>query len=182
VKTARFAKVVEKCGNPENHLVLIEPAKDQDLQKAVKTNRVMTVVQEGAGSKADRGEVGFEPGPGRQFLVFPKSLRAFAGRAIVGIKYNLLDSPEVPKSQRADEAPVVRAAPARPRRPPKAKSVPAQRRKAPRGAKKVVPFEANEDDGEDEVAELKKTGAARDVGARRRKGGGGVQSAQADRG
>jgi hypothetical protein len=157
VKTARFAKVVEKCGNPENHLVLIEPAKDRALQQAVKTHRVMTVMQEVAGSKADRGEVGFEPGPGRQFLVFPIFLRAFAGRAIVGIKYDLLSSPDVPKSQQA--------APERPRQPPKAKpekpEKPKRRRasRASETSKKVVGFEPNapnEDDGEDEIAELKK--------------------------
>jgi hypothetical protein len=70
-KTARFTKSVEKCGKPEVHLVLIDPAKDRTLHAAVKGHRVMTIWQEAVGTKADRGKVGFEPGPGRQFLIFP---------------------------------------------------------------------------------------------------------------
>src|SRR4051812_2578630 len=100
MKTARFAKIVERCGAPETHLVLMDPAKDRALQAAVKAQRVMTVFQESVGTKTDRAEVGFDPGPGRQFLVFPKSLKPFAGTSVVGIKYDLISSPEVPKSER----------------------------------------------------------------------------------
>ena len=66
------------------------------------------VAQEAVGTKRDRSEVGFQSGPGVQFLVFPKSLTPFAGRTVVGIKYDLISSPEVPKSERA-----------KPPRPPK---------------------------------------------------------------
>ena len=154
VKTARFAKVVEQCGKPENYLVLMEPAKDSTLQKALKANRVMTVVQEVAGTKADHGEIGFEPGRARQFLVFPKSLRAFAGRAVVGIKYELLNSPEVRKSERSN--------PPRPGKTPKSRPAPAPatRRKpvtAKHVSRNVVAFQPDQDDDEDEgVAEIKK--------------------------
>lgn len=61
----------------------------------------MTVFQETVGHHADRGTVGFEPGPNRQFLIFRKSLLSFEGKEIVGIKYDLLKVKEVPKSQRA---------------------------------------------------------------------------------
>jgi hypothetical protein len=100
VKTVRFAKVVERCGAPETCLVLVNPANDAPLQKAVKSQRVMTVLQGSVGSKADRGQIGFHPGRGRQFLVFPKSLKPFADRTVVGMKYELIRNPEVPKSQR----------------------------------------------------------------------------------
>ena len=79
VKTARFSKVVEKCGDPETYLLLMDPAKDRTFQAGLKAQRVMTVFQEAVGTKTDRGEVGFQPGRGRQFLVFPKSLVPFAG-------------------------------------------------------------------------------------------------------
>ena len=108
MKTARFSKVVEKCGKPETYLLLMDPAKDRTFQAGVKAQRVMTVFQEAVGTKTDRGEVGFQPGRGRQFLVFPKSLTPFADRMIIGIKYDLISSPEVPKSERA-----------KPPRPPK---------------------------------------------------------------
>jgi hypothetical protein len=88
VKTIRFSDVVDACGRPVNHLVLTKPSKDHTLQAALKANKVMTVHQPDTGSKADRGEIGFHPGKSRQFLLFPKSLRQFAKRTVVGIKYD----------------------------------------------------------------------------------------------
>jgi hypothetical protein len=108
VKTARFSDVVKKCGEPEPHLILMDPAKDRELQRAIKAKRVMTVFQDTVGNKADRGIAGFEPGPARQFLVFPKTLRGFEGKNIVGIKYDLWSTREPSKAERA--------APARPPR------------------------------------------------------------------
>jgi hypothetical protein len=114
MKTARFADVVKQCGEPEPHLMLIEPAKDRELQAAIKAKRVMTVFQDTVGTKADRGVVGFEAGPARQFLIFPKALRAFEGKQIIGIKYELWSIKEPPKSQRAGpvKPPVKKAKPA----------------------------------------------------------------------
>ena len=99
MKTARFLSVVQKSGRPESYLALSDPAKDKDLQKAVKKRRVMTVFQETVGTKADRGTVGFEPGHGRQFLIFPKPLKAFVDRNIVGIKYDLWKDADIPKAK-----------------------------------------------------------------------------------
>jgi hypothetical protein len=100
MKTVRFSNVVAQCGKPVVHLIFTEPSKDRELQSAIKGNRLMTVHQADIGSTADHGAVGFEPGTGRQFLLFPKSVRKFAGTRIVGIKYDLLATPVVPKSQR----------------------------------------------------------------------------------
>ena len=152
MKTVRFAKIVENCGEPETHLILMDPAKDRSLQAAVKAQRVMTVFQEAVGAKADRGEIGFQPGSARQFLVFPKSLQEFVGCAVVGIKYDLLHSPEVPEGNRA--------APPSPRKKSKPKPTPPVRRKEqaePETSKNVVTFKPREDEDEDEeIAELKK--------------------------
>ncbi len=153
VKTVRFSKVVEQSGAPETYLVLMDPRKDRTLQAAVQAQRVMTVAQQTVSTKTDRGAVGFHPGPSRQFLVFPKSLRAFADRDVVGIKYDLLSSPDVPRSQRA----------AAPRPPKKSKPEPApkarrEKTESPAG-RKVVAFKTpveEEDDEDDDIAELKK--------------------------
>lgn len=61
----------------------------------------MTIFQNATGTKADRGVIGFELGTARQFLIFPKALKSFAGRNVVGIKYGLLgaDSPKPRKSR-----------------------------------------------------------------------------------
>lgn len=129
----------------------MDPAKDRTFQAALKAQRVMTVFQEAIGTKTDWGEIGFQPGRNRQFLVFPKSLRAFAGRSVVGIKYDLLASTEVPKNKRA---PVPRARKAKPKAPP-----PSPKKTEPEPAK-VVAFKAAappEDDEEDEeIASLKR--------------------------
>lgn len=151
VKSVRFANVVESCGEPEPYLVLMDPAKDRTLQTAVKAQRVMTVFQAAVGTKADHRTIGFEPGPGRQFLIFPKSLREFAGRRVIGIKYDLLSSSEIPQSERAA-----------PPEPPPKKGTPARKRKGappkPAPRKNVVAFkqEAAEDDEDEEIRDLKK--------------------------
>src|SRR5436190_17884706 len=90
MKTVRFSKVIDGSGKPETHLILTDPKKDKELQAAVKGERVMTVFQGAVGNKTDRGEIGFESGTSRQFLVFPKSLKKFKGKSVVGIKYELI--------------------------------------------------------------------------------------------
>jgi hypothetical protein len=94
MSTVRFSKVLEVCGKPDIHLLLIDPAKDKTLQAAIKSDRVMTLYQSGG---TDHGVVGFEQGRSRQFLVFPKPLKPFLGQRIVGIKYELLEDSPAPK-------------------------------------------------------------------------------------
>lgn len=156
-------------------MVLVEPSKDRALQAAIKAQRVMTVQQAAAGSKTDRGEIGFNPGVSRQFLVFPKSLRSFAGRSVVGIKYDLLGSAEIPEKDRVPAPRPLKRKPARkpepkPSRvsgaatakPKRARGAKADPEKKPKPVKlKVVPFVAatpRGDHGDDdrEVAALKK--------------------------
>ena len=104
MSTVRFSKVLEACGKPEIHLLLIDPAKDRTLQAAIKSDRVMTLYQQASGT--DHGIVGFEQGRSRQFLVFPKPLKSFLGQRIVGIKYELLEDTPAPKKELAKkEAP-----------------------------------------------------------------------------
>lgn len=90
--TARFRQMVERCGRPDVHLSLVAPAKDRVLRGLADQNRVMTVWQAHRGG-TDHGVVGLFPEDGVQFLVFEKSLRAFANKRIVGIDYGLLDQP-----------------------------------------------------------------------------------------
>lgn len=122
MQTARFSPVVAAAGRPESHLVFADPERDRTLQAAVKAERVMTIFQNTAGNKADHGEVGFDPGSGRQFLIFPKSLRKFKGRSVVGIKYDLIRSPDISKAQLAPP-------PKKP--PPKKREVPHQEPETP---------------------------------------------------
>lgn len=128
------------------------PEKDSALKKAIKATKVMTVRQHAVGTKADHGIIGFEPGKSRLFLVFPKSLSAFAGKTIVGIKYGLLNEKPRPKAKRAE--------PPRARKPsPKRKTSTASKEITPEESptSKVIAFQREEPDEEEneEVAELK---------------------------
>jgi hypothetical protein len=90
VKTVRFAEVVEKAGKPEVYTLWIEPKADRRFQSLLKKHRVMTIQQSESGT--DFGVADFCERKGARFLVFPKSLRRFAGQRIVGIKWELVKS------------------------------------------------------------------------------------------
>lgn len=109
MKTVRFAELVATAGAPESYQLWMPPAKDPVFQRAVKAHRVLTVHQENVGTKKDFGVIGFHEEPHARFLVFPKSIREFEGRRVVGVKYGLLapDSrPTLPRkaAPSADEA------------------------------------------------------------------------------
>ena len=88
VKTARFSQVVEKCGKPQVHTLWQKPAADRHLQAQIKKNRVMTILKSQRGT--DFGMVGFKQRKGATYLVFPKSLKRFADKRIVGIDWSLV--------------------------------------------------------------------------------------------
>jgi hypothetical protein len=90
VSTVRFSEIVKIAGEPDVHLLLTDPAQDTRLKKAVSAHRVMTIHQTTVGTKRDYGTVGFVKGATGQFLIFPKSIGAYEGRTVVGIKYDLL--------------------------------------------------------------------------------------------
>lgn len=132
MKTVRFSQVVAKRGRPKNHLVLTAPKKDPVLQTAAQAKRVLTLMQSPSGTKADWGEVGFHPGIGRQYLIFPKSLAAYEGKAFIGIKYDLLSDAEAPSRRAAARPEPAKKVPSK-AKPPKAEKspVPAPTEKAP---------------------------------------------------
>jgi hypothetical protein len=90
VKTVRFALVVEKCGQPEVHTLWQKPKTDRHLQSLIKNCRLLTV-QRGA-TATEFGVVGSTSRKAAIHLVFPKSLKCFEGKRIVGIKWDLVRS------------------------------------------------------------------------------------------
>ena len=88
VKTARFSEMVEACGKPQTYTLWRKPEDDPHLKKLVAQNHVMTVHH--SDESADFGEVGLHPRKGSSYLVFPKSLKRFLDRRIVGIKWELM--------------------------------------------------------------------------------------------
>jgi len=90
VKTARFADVVEKCGQPEVYTLWQKPAADRKFQTLSKNSRVMTIQPSESGT--DFGIAEYCERPGARYLVFPKSLKRFADKRIVGINWELINS------------------------------------------------------------------------------------------
>jgi hypothetical protein len=71
--------------------------------RARKGDRVMTV-ESGVRGKADVGVVGFDAThrKGSQLLIFPRSLKPFAGARIVGIKFDQVEQPAPLEPARRD--------------------------------------------------------------------------------
>ena len=88
VKTARFAQVVEKCGKPQVYTLWQKPSADRHFQSQLKNNRVMTILKSESGT--DFGIVGLKESKEARYLIFPKSLKSFAGMRIVGIDWSLV--------------------------------------------------------------------------------------------
>lgn len=87
-KTKRFADVVEAAGKPEVYTLWQKPKQDRHLQSEIKNNHVMTILKTDSGTEF--GMVGFKEQKGASYLVFPKALKRFEDRRIVGINWDLI--------------------------------------------------------------------------------------------
>ena len=87
-KTKRFADIVAAAGKPEVYTLWQKPAQDRHLQSEIKNNRVMTIQKSDTGSEF--GIVGFKEHKGASYLIFPKSLKRFENKRIVGINWDLV--------------------------------------------------------------------------------------------
>ena len=87
-KTARFAQVIEECGKPQVYTLWQKSSTDRHLQAELKKSRVMTILN--AESGTDFGIAGFKERKGATYLVFPKSLKQFVDKRVVGIDWTLI--------------------------------------------------------------------------------------------
>jgi len=88
VKTARFSQVVANCGEPKVYTLWQKPSADRHLQTQLKNNRVMTILKSAGGT--DFGIAGFKERKDARYLIFPKSLKRFTDKRIVGIDWALV--------------------------------------------------------------------------------------------
>ncbi len=88
VKTARFSQIVEKCGKPQVYTLWQKPSTDRHLQAQIKKNRVMTVLKSETGT--DFGIIGLKESKEARYLIFPKSLKRFAEKRIIGVDWSLV--------------------------------------------------------------------------------------------
>ena len=94
LKTVRFTQLVETAGKPVAVTLWTAPKDDPDFSKAMREERVLTVIQRNVGAKADYGLVGFFEQPLATYLVFPKRLPYPPETKVVGIKYDQLAEPQ----------------------------------------------------------------------------------------
>jgi hypothetical protein len=87
-KTARFSQVVENCGKPQVYTLWQKPSADRHLQSEIKKNRVMTILK--SERKTDFGIAAFKESKDARYLIFPKSLKRFADKRIIGIDWALV--------------------------------------------------------------------------------------------
>jgi hypothetical protein len=113
--TVRFSALLQAAGKPEVYLPFVDPQEDAEFLRLAKAHRVLTLVQPPAGKVKDHGLVGARFEKHVTYLVFPKSLKAFAEKRVVGIKYDALEdlaSHTTPALARtAHRAPKAKAAP-----------------------------------------------------------------------
>ena len=88
IKTARFSHLVEKCDKPQVYTLWQKPAADRHLQAEIKKNRVMTILKSESGT--DFGIIGLKESKEARYLIFPKSLKLFAEKRIIGIDWALV--------------------------------------------------------------------------------------------
>ena len=88
IKTARFSQIIEDCGKPQVYTLWQKPSADRHLQSQIKNNRVMTILKSESGT--DFGMVGFKESKEARYLIFPKSLKHFAEKRIIGIDWALV--------------------------------------------------------------------------------------------
>lgn len=85
-----FRQLVERSGNPEIVTLWTTPERNREFMKAVKENRVLTIVQEPASARKDFGRIGFHRNAHASYLVFPKSLPSAPKSRVIGIRYDLV--------------------------------------------------------------------------------------------
>jgi len=99
-KECRFNELVKNSGHPEVVTLWTKPQKDPGFMRAVKENRVLTVIHQRLGSKKDYGLIGFQLQPQAAYLVFPKPLPPLTDARVIGIHYELLAERKSTESSR----------------------------------------------------------------------------------
>jgi hypothetical protein len=94
-KEIRYGELVSRAGKLEVLSPWSDPKQDRSFMKAVRDNRVVTLIQQPVIHKKDFGEIGFHRDPRAAYLIFPKPLPELEAVRVVGIKYDLMGRPRV---------------------------------------------------------------------------------------
>lgn len=102
-KKIRFGDLVRASGRPQTHTLWTDAKKDKALQKAIKNNQVLTVIQEPTSKHKDYGRIGFHQQSGATYFIFPRSLPAKDEGRVIGINHQLIEEPKVTNPVRAED-------------------------------------------------------------------------------
>src|ERR1044071_6275623 len=90
-ETVRFTEVLKACGKPRYYLPFANPRTDKTFTKAERERRILSLKQSPTGHQKDYGIIGVLRERHVAYLIFSKSLSRFAGKRVVGIRYDQLD-------------------------------------------------------------------------------------------
>ena len=100
-KQLRFGDLVKQCGQPETLTLWTKPEDNAGLKKAIRENRVLTVIQEPASHKTDFGLIGFHQHQFALYFIFPHHLpKAAEDTTVIGIHYEQVKEPSGRKGGR----------------------------------------------------------------------------------
>ena len=94
-KTIRFGDLVRNAGRPEVVALWTDPKRDRQFTKAVRENRVVTVIQQPTSKRKDYGRIGFDQQAFASYLVFPRPLPHANDARVIGINYELIEESTV---------------------------------------------------------------------------------------
>lgn len=114
MRQARFSNLVAASGKPEPYTLWQDPEKDRALQRAIKQDRILTVLQEPAATKPDQGFVGFLQKENAIYLLFPRSIKRFRARKIIGLKYDAIATPKIKGAKARVRTPSAAKKPSKP--------------------------------------------------------------------
>jgi hypothetical protein len=103
-KRIRFGDLVRNSGRPRVVTLWTEPKKQKGFAKAIRENRVLTVVQKLHNQK-DYGLIKFDEEAPALYLVFPRPLPKDPNARVIGINYELAEEPEVTDPVPLNQAP-----------------------------------------------------------------------------
>lgn len=133
---------------------------DADFQKALHADKIMSLSDDSHGAGTEFGTVGYDKKRKGQLLLFPRSLKAFEGMKIVGIKYDLFSEDPSSELMSKKEPKAKKSAKKKSKGSPAKKSLSSQvikKTEKPPPAK-VIHFpkpKVDEDDEDESVRELK---------------------------
>lgn len=108
----------------------MDPESDPSFSRAIKENRVLTLIQPRSSNHKDYGIIGFHKDPHASYLLFPRSLPQDGDLRVVGIRYELVD-----------ERPVGQVVLPRPAKREKPKPLPGKEQKPSPAEKSEAPVE-----------------------------------------